>query len=245
MKNPFRIKKSPRFSTAFACSGFCLLFLLPTFLSYATQVKQIEDGEEFSAEISKSEINRIKVASDRIRSVQNNEGELTISRDDKLGEIYIRTTSFAENKPINLFIVTEQNFTYKALLYPKSIPSEQIIIKNDNVVANTDLEVAKTTKNSYQTQIIALLKAMRLKTKIDGYAIKQERRYLDLGDIGMRRVATYKGQNFIGETFLLKNSTGRLITLNEKIFFKNGVRAIKIQKSELLPGEATEIFIVS
>ncbi len=223
----------------------CLCAILLAESALATQVKSVEDGEEFTAEISKTEINRIKVSGDRIRSIQNNEGELTISRDDKLGEIYIRTTAFTENKPLNLFIVTEQNFTYKALLYPKAIPSEQIIIKNENVVANSDAEVAKVTKNSYQTQIIALLKAMRLKTKLEGYVIKQERYYIDLGDIGMRRISTYKGQNFIGETFLLKNSTSRVIPVEEKMFFKNGVRAIKIEKQELLPDEVTEIFVVS
>jgi type-F conjugative transfer system secretin TraK len=222
-----------------------LFGLLASDLALATQVKNVEDGEEFTAEISKTEINRIKVSGDRIRSIQNNEGELTISRDDKLGEIYIRTTSLTENKPLNLFIVTEQNFTYKALFYPKSIPSEQIIIKNESVVANSDAEVAKVTKNSYQTQIIALLKAMRLKTKLEGYVIRQERHYIDLGDIGMRRISTYKGQSFIGETFLLKNSTSRIIPVEEKMFFKNGVRAIKIEKQELLPDEATEIFVVS
>ena len=74
--------------------------------------------------------------------IKNNEGELTISRDDNLGEIYIRTTSLGENKPLNLFLVTEQDFTYKGLLYPKTIPSEQII-KNEDTVSNGDAEVAR------------------------------------------------------------------------------------------------------
>ena len=232
------IRKSPYFLLV-------IIGLLVSNPVLATQTKVVEDGDEFTAEISKSDINRIKVAGDRIRSVQNNEGELNISRDDKLGEIYIRATSFVENKPLNLFIVTEQNFTYKALLYPKSIPSEQIIIKNEGVVASTDAEVAKITKNSYETQIIALFKAMRLKKKIDGYVVKPDSRYIDLGDLGMRRVSTYKGQNFIGEILTLKNSTSRVISLEEKMFFKNGVRAVKIEKESLLPDEVTEIFVVS
>jgi hypothetical protein len=66
--------------------------------------------------------------------------------DDKLGEINVRTTSLGENKPLNLFIVTGQNFTYKCLLYPKAIPSEQIIIKNEDVVSNSDAEVARKTQ---------------------------------------------------------------------------------------------------
>jgi type-F conjugative transfer system secretin TraK len=222
---------------------FCQLFL--TNSAYATQTKSIDDGEEFSAEISKFDINRIKVAGDRIRTVQNNSGELEISRDDKLGEIYVRTTSVAENRPLNLFIVTEQNFTYKALLYPKSIPSEQIILRNDNVVASSDAEVAKTTKNTYEQQILALIKAMRLHKKIESYQIKNDRSKVDLGDLSMRKTTTYKGQNFIGEIFTLKNSTSRVITLEDKMFFKNGVRAVKIEKENLLPDEVTEIFIVS
>ena len=238
------LKRAPSLTISAIILAANLGVLTPN-LAFATQVKSVEDGEEFTAEISKTEINRIKVSGDRIRSIQNNEGDLTISRDDKLGEIYIRTTAFTENKPLNIFIVTEQNFTYKALLYPKAIPSEQIIIKNEGVVANSDAEVAKVTKNSYQTQIIALFKAMRLKTKLDGYTIKQERHYIDLGDIGMRRISTYKGQSFIGETFILKNSTSRIIPVEEKMFFKNGVRAIKVEKQDLLPGEVTEIFVVS
>lgn len=222
-----------------------LLGLLISQKSFATQIKIVEDGDEFTAEISKSDINRIKVAGDRIRTVQSNGEELNTSLDSKLGEIYIRTTVFTENKPLNLFIVTEQNFTYKALLYPKSIPSEQIIIRNDSVVTSSDTEVAKITKNSYEQQIIALFKAMRLKKKLEGYAIKQEHRYVDLGDLGMRRVSTYKGQNFIGEIFTLKNSSNHVIPLEEKMFFKNGVRAVKIEKENLLPDEVTEIFVVS
>jgi type-F conjugative transfer system secretin TraK len=224
------------------------VFLLSLFFfqkSFATQTKIVEDGDEFTAEISRSDINRIKVVGDRNRTVQSNGEELNTSIDSKLGEIYIRATVFTENKPLNLFIVTEQNFTYKALLYPKSIPSEQIIIRNESVVASSDTEVSKVTKNSYEQQIIALFKVMRLKKKLEGYVIKQEHRYVDLGDLGMRRVSTYKGQNFIGEIFTLKNSSSHVVALEEKMFFKNGVRAVKIEKENLLPDEVTEIFVVS
>lgn len=221
---------------------YCLLI---SNSSLASQIKIVEGGSEFTAQISKYDINRIKVAGDRIRSVKNNVGELEISRDDRLGEIYVRTTALTKNKPVNLFIVTEQNFTYQALLYPKSIPSEQIIIRNEDVVASSDSEVARISKNSYEKQVITLLKAMRLKQKLDGFNIKRARRYVNLGDLGMRRISSYKGQNFIGEIFTLKNTTRRIVNLDEKLFFKNGVRAIKIEKRDLLPGEITEIFVVS
>lgn len=228
-----------------------MVFLTATTVSNianAAQNRQMEDGDEQSADISKQDINRIKLVGDRIRSTKFNAGELEISQDDNLGEIYLRPTKFAENKPLNLFIITEQNFTYKLLLYPKSVPSEQIIIRNDAVVANSDIEVSKIAKNSYQQQIISLIKAMRSKSKLESYQISNTKKYnrsIDLGDIEMKRTATYKGQSFIGESFILVNDSNKIITLEEKIFFKNGVRAIKIENPNLLPNEATEIFIVS
>jgi conjugal transfer pilus assembly protein TraK len=221
-----------------------LLFVNASF-AYASQIRQMDDGEEQSANISKKDINRIKLVGDRIRSTKFNTGELEISQDDKLGEIYIRPTKFAENKPLNLFIITEQNFTYKLLLYPRSIPSEQIIIKNDAVVANSDLEVSKIAKNSYQQQIIALIKAMRSKSALESYQINNSKKYIDLGDLELKRSKIYKGQNFIGESFILKNDSNKILNLEEQMFFKNGVRAIKIENPILLPNEITEIFIVS
>ena len=100
-------------------------------------------------------------------------------------------------------------------------------------------------KNSYEQQIISLMKAMREKKRLESYQVKSDKKYIDLGDLSMRRSSVYKGQNFIGEIFVLKNSTNQVLNLDEKIFFKNGVKAIKIEKSELLPEETTEIYIVN
>ena len=68
----------------------------------AAQVKEVEDGDEFTAEISKLDINRVKVVGDRIRDVKINSGDLDISLDEKNGEVYIRAAHSAENKPINI-----------------------------------------------------------------------------------------------------------------------------------------------
>lgn len=223
-----------------------ILFVINVSLdSYAAQNLSIEDGEEFTAEISRTDLNRIKLVGDRIRDIKINNSEIEYSQDNKLGELYFRPTARAESKPINLFILTEQGFTYKALLIPKSVPAEQIIIRNDSAVSNSDTDVSKSTKNPYEQQIISLMKAMRTKNKLDGYQIKQERKYVDLGDLSMRRTHVYKGQNFVGEIFVLKNSTNQVLSIDEKIFFKNGVRAVKIENSNLLPDESTEILIVS
>ena len=222
-----------------------MIFLAVSNVSNAAQVRQMEDNDEQSADISKQDINRIKLVGDRIRSTKFDLAELKVSQDDALGEIYIQLLRPGQTKPLNIFITSEQNFTYKLILYPKAIPAEQILIKNDSAVVSSDSEVSKTTKNSYQQQIIALLKAMRNKSKLESYQISNSKKSIDLGDIEMKRLSTYKGQNFIGESFILINDSNKILNLEEKMFFKNGTRAIKIEKPILLPNEATEIFIVS
>jgi len=222
-----------------------IVFLFLSNSSFAVQIKDLEDGDEFTAEISKTDLNRIKVVGDRIRDIKINNNDLDVSLDEKIGEVYIRATHLAENRPINIFIITQQNFTYKGILYPKAIPSEQIILKNDLIVASVDMEVTKVGKSSYEQQIISLMKAMREKKRLELYQIRHEKKYVDLGDLSMWRSAIYKGQNFVGEIFVLKNSTNQVLNLEEKIFFKNGVRAVKIEKLDLLPNEVTEVFVIS
>lgn len=222
-----------------------LLTLLPVTVS-AAQNKTAEDGDEITADISRSDINRIKLIGDRIRSVKANNGELELSQDDKLGEIYVRPTNLAEKKPINLFVMTEQNFTYKLLLFPKSIPSEQILIHNELVVNNTDLDVSKNTRSGYQQQIIALMKAMHHHKKINGYEIKVAKKKIDLGNnLEIKRISTYRNANFFGEIYLVKNDGDQIVNLEENVFYRNGVRAVKIENPNLLPGDVTEILIVS
>jgi len=214
-------------------------------VAIAAQEKNIEDGDEFTAEISAIDLNRIKVSGDRIRNIKGNPGEIVDPIiDARTGDAFLKLP-FPGHKPINIFIVTEKDFTYKGILFPKSIPAEQIVLRNDKAVLNTGGEVVKLARNSYENQIISLMKAMREKKSIDGYQLKSQGKYIDLGDLSMRRSTTYKGQNFVGEIFLLKNSTNKILNLEEKFFYKSGVRAIKIETPDLLPGESTEIFIVS
>lgn len=214
--------------------------------AFAVQEKTVEDGDEFTAEISAIDLNRIKVPGDRVRNIRGSLGDVIDPIiDGRTGDAFLKLP-FPGNKPINIFVVTEKDFTYKGTLFPKSIPAEQIVLRNDKaVISNSNSEGVKSSRNSYENQIINLMKVMRDKKNTDGYQVKNQSKYVDLGDISMRRSSIYKGQNFVGEIFLLKNSTNKVLSLEEKFFYKNGVRAVKIENTELLPGESTEIFIVS
>lgn len=210
----------------------------------AIQNKEVNDGDEFNAVISRNDLNRIKVVNDKIRDIKSNNQELDLNVDEKNGEVYLRVASAYENKPINIFILTQQNQTYKGILYPKLIPAEQIILNNENIgLANNYLNKINN-KNSYEKEILELMNAMRRGQKIENYQIKRNSKYIDLGDLSMKRSEIYKGVNMTGEIYIIKNSTKQILNLDEKFFYKNGVKAIKIEKIELLPNEQSQVFII-
>ena len=210
----------------------------------AIQNKEVNDGDEFNAVISRNDLNRIKVVNDKIRDIKSNNQELDLNVDEKNGEVYLRVASAYENKPINIFILTQQNQTYKGILYPKLIPAEQIILNNEDIgLANNYLNKINN-KNSYEKEILELMNAMRRGQKIENYQIKRNSKYIDLGDLSMKRSEIYKGVNMTGEVYIIKNSTKQILNLDEKFFYKNGVKAIKIEKRELLPNEQSQVFII-
>jgi type-F conjugative transfer system secretin TraK len=210
----------------------------------AIQNKEVNDGDEFNAVISRNDLNRIKVVNDKIRDIKSNNQELDLNVDEKNGEVYLRVASAYENKPINIFILTQQNQTYKGILYPKLIPAEQIILNNENIgLANNYLN-KNNNKNSYEKEILELMNVMRRGQKIENYQIKRNSKYIDLGDLSMKRSEIYKGVNMTGEVYIIKNSTKQILNLDEKFFYKNGVKAIKIEKRELLPSEQSQVFII-
>ena len=224
----------------------CLIILSLIFANeaMAIQNKEVNDGDEFNAVISRNDLNRIKVVNDKIRDIKSNNQELDLNVDEKNGEVYLRVASAYENKPINIFILTQQNQTYKGILYPKLIPAEQIILNNENIgLANNYLNKINN-KNSYEKEILELMNAMRRGQKIENYQIKRNSKYIDLGDLSMKRSEIYKGVNMTGEVYIIKNSTKQILNLDEKFFYKNGVKAIKIEKRELLPNEQSQVFII-
>ena len=224
----------------------CLIILSLIFANeaMAIQNKEVNDGDEFNAVISRNDLNRIKVVNDKIRDIKSNNQELDLNVDEKNGEVYLRVASAYENKPINIFILTQQNQTYKGILYPKLIPAEQIILNNEDIgLANNYLNKINN-KNSYEKEILELMNAMRRGQKIENYQIKRNSKYIDLGDLSMKRSEIYKGVNMTGEVYIIKNSTKQILNLDEKFFYKNGVKAIKIEKRELLPSEQSQVFII-
>lgn len=222
---------------------------LPLFLAMyayeasATQILNASSDAELSGVIAKDELSRIKVISDRIASVKSNEGMVEILDDVNLGEVYIRPSRSSED-PVNLFITTEKGYTYKLLLLPQSIPSEQVFIKNDDAVIASINEQIRTD-DTYKEEIVALIKGMKSEAKVEGYIRKLNQERKRIGDHKLKKKAEYKGKELIGEVFEFKNTKQLPITLLHEDFIGLKVRAVSIDEANLEASQVTQIYIVS
>ena len=134
----------------------------------AVQIKETFPDGEIEAFIAADELSRIKVINNRIKSVRSNEGDVEVVEDASLGEIYIRPTKGGRS-PVNIFVTTERNNTYKLLLVPHKTPSEQIFIKS---VEETFMPYSKrkgVIHESFKDRIIGLVRAMQMGKEYPGF----------------------------------------------------------------------------
>ena len=220
-----------------------LFLTMYTFEASATQILDASGDAELSGVIARDELSRIKVISDRIASVKSNEGMVEILDDAKLGEVYIRP-SRSTNDPVNLFITTEQGYTYKLLLLPQSIPSEQVFIKNDEAVIKS-IKEQTSTDDTYKEEIVALIKGMRGENKVEGYIRKLHTERKQIGKYKLKKTATYRGKDLKGEVFEFKNAKKEPLILDYEDFTNNRTRAISLDEMNIDASQVTKIYIIS
>ncbi len=210
----------------------------------ANQIKAADDGAEINAFIAKQELNRIHTIGDRIRAVKKNEGEFTANIDEKLGDIYIKSTA-EDNKKINLFLITEKNFTYKLLLEPKEISSEQIFIKNDSV----SLKLAKAEQVSndvYNKQLIELYKLLALDKNDKSYNLISDKleKYDANNKIKLKRIKQLVGRNYIGEVYEICNLNKTDFIIREENFYNKSVVLVSSPQEKLAYKETGLLYII-
>jgi hypothetical protein len=161
----------------------------------AAQVLDVLPDGEIEAFISSSELSRVKINNDRIRAIRANDGELEIVEDNALGEVYILPNV---QKPINIFIATEKNHTYKLLLIPQKTPSEQIFI-------NPKL-AKKKVEDVLQAKLVTLMKVMLNELESSEFqklVIDEQRYLLEFNPV---QLLEYQGSGLLGQVYELPYS---------------------------------------
>lgn len=228
-------------------NNFCKIFLIiisciTSTTAYSLQIKDVSEGAEIRANISANDLNRIQLKGDKIISAKANVGDINLSYEKSTGDIFVRPKSNNQSKILNLFLVSEKGYTYKLLLTPRFIPSEQIFLRNDAII-NEDIKAFR--KDDYKSAIINLYKAMQSSGSIEGYSITHtDRRSFLNKKLRTRLKSVYNSRIYRGELFRVTNKQKDSVLLKESDFFTAGVLAVKIDKVYLERGEATNIYII-
>lgn len=209
----------------------CLLLFAP--ITQAKQTKEVGADGEIEAFISADELSRIKVLNDRIKSIKANQGDMELLEDNNLGEVYLRPAK-PGRVPVNMFITTEKGHTYKLLLIPQKMPSEQIFIKGKEEPA----------KLSGKGAVVSLIKDMRARVESAGFNRKVVDEVIDIDGNKYHRIAIYQSPKVVGEVLEFHNSSEEHFRITPEVFTNLKIQALSIDKHELNPGERTFIYVI-
>lgn len=236
------------------------LFLISTSI-YAKDYT-VENNGEIEVIISRDNLNRLKIFHDRIKEIRANPDEMAIEEDRVGGEIFIRPY-FGRND-IDIFLKTENGFTYKLILKVKNVKSQQIFInRNDFTLqnyANADILRREKLKlidenlyfdfnDNYKLSAINLIRAMSSGATIREFTTvdRGSNRLLNYINFKVEWLYSYiknDTSGISGEVAKITNISGKRIEFTEDIFFRSGIRAVRIEKLSLEPKESCLLYFV-
>lgn len=218
--------------------SFSMLIFTYFFTSslYAMQMHAAIDNETVTAHVSALDTTRIFVAGDRIQSVIGVKGAYTRSNDEEKGEIFIQPTNPFSTRAFTMLITTERGLHFTLLLIPTRTPSETVMLVPKGVGSESAGHFEKDAP--YVTVINHLIYAMRNHVIPEGYAVTElagTHRYAFGRDFYLTLRTLYQGASLTGEIFEVINMTNHTISLDERMFYKRGTRAISLESITLPP----------
>ncbi len=216
------------------------------FSAHALQIKQATENGQITAIVSAQEISRVSLSKDRIRMV-NGDPEVDITHDSETGDVYLKPATAPLTKPLNLFISTEKGFTYQLLLMPEKVPSEQIIIRNEDAFDGSEDAQVWESKTTFHATIIDVLKAtiggVNLPAGYKKEVFKKEdvdrREHLILS-----RKYAISGSALQGIALEVRNTGKITTTLSERDLYSPEQAAIYLPHRKLEPGATVTVYLV-
>lgn len=214
----------------------------------ALQVKNIMNNETVSATISPTDMTRIFVEGDRIKSVKGLKGAYTRENDEINGEIYLQPTPFYQNQTFTVMIETEQDNHFTLLLKPDLTAKPDALML---VPKGTQRKKAIRFEEAsdYELTLTHLVRAMATHELPEGYRIlevnsKKTKKYIIGHSATLHLKTIYQGTHYQGELYELTNTQAFPITLDERQFFNSATCAISLERRTILPHNKIQVLRV-
>lgn len=228
-----------------ACCAF-LVLMTGVMVAWGYQLKEVYDDGQVSGIIAAGEISRIVLKHDRIRLV-NADDDISITNDSETGAIFVKPLDATADKPINLFVLSEKGYSYKLILVPDNVPSEQIIIMNPEIDLGRDNEEADAFEKSspYHHTVTEIVRAMVNREALPGYTWHSASRGTRLDDVFVKERQVFQGSSLKGVLLEVKNEGDVRAALKEGMFYEPGALAVYLPSRFLEPTTVMEVIVVA
>jgi len=241
-----------------------LLLLLADPAAHALQIVEAQDGQSVLAKLSRKEVTRIAFETGRVRKVTGSVGEFLLEKDDERGQIFVRPTDPNSTKPINLFLTSDRG-TVALLLQPVDTPSDSIVIREprgsrvpgtsgtsgtsgalgsvsgEGGMAATRIQAGGRHVRTLKNLLLALAQDA-LPEDMDATEIARDITLWPGTRMTLQRILL--GTGIVGEKYLLTNVGNATLEVAESALYKTGVMAVSVERAVLMPGEATNLFVI-
>jgi type-F conjugative transfer system secretin TraK len=211
------------------------LLLFPLIAQGGQWIPIVNNGEAI-AQIARDSLSRVYVQNDRIIQITSMNGELMIQKDLENGQLFIKPIDEFREKPINVFLSTEKGNHFSLSFKPLTIKSQTIGLytKESGIKRAND-----------EKEILAFMKELQQEPN-SKKSFSKEKAGKIVFETPYKLIQSdtlHKG-NYVGEVYKVENHHQDAINLQQSAFWQSGVKAVAIEKENLLIGQATKVFVV-
>ncbi len=202
------------------------------------------DNQTIAVHLSIDDQNRIIVQDDRIKEIIcAKAGYCSKIIDQKDGDTMFGLGPNAlVNKPFSALVKTEDGRAFYMLIIPEHSMSKTVIFTPTTGGSKSAEKIeADSQYSAILSKIITtMVKYPNTKKSISGYSVTEVPITLDEAkvkkmDLLVYPVRAFRGSNYVGITYAVKNTTSHKLALNPKNFYKSGVLAGAVSTEILEP----------
>ena len=227
-----------------------LLLLLADPAAHALQIVEAQDGQSVLAKLSRKEVTRIAFETGRVRKVTGSVGEFLLEKDDERGQIFVRPTDPNSTKPINLFLTSPSDSIVIREPRGSRVPGTSGTsgtsgalgsVSGEGGMAATRIQAGGRHVRTLKNLLLALAQDA-LPEDMDATEIARDITLWPGTRMTLQRILL--GTGIVGEKYLLTNVGNATLEVAESALYKTGVMAVSVERAVLMPGEATNLFVI-
>lgn len=223
---------------------FAVLILVSNILVvHAAQTKMVRHTETLTIDVSIKDPNIISLKNDKITDYLIRKNAIKGEISNKLGILSLKPTQLYYKKPFSMILFTELGYRYTAIVNPKDIPAQDIVLDNNNKVETQQIQEDSILRDSYK-----LIKAMINDDDFAGYSRQDYKGEVDENEHLHKDTylvdKKYQGEAINGEVIVLETDTNNKEEIKEQNFYEPGVIAVSIDRFNIKANQTAKVYRV-